>query len=322
MNRKTRVLSFVLAALPLALFGPSLAAQVTVKTLELAQGGITVYRDENFRGKNATFRSDIPDLRRYDLNDRITSLRIAPGESWEVCRDTNYRGRCQVFSGDERDLRRSGWTDKISSLRRVRSGLERYPAPPITKEGIVLYDEPGFRGNSISVGDSVEDLRDRNFSDRAESVRVVSGTWEVCVDEYFRECQTIDRDFANLSNIGLRKRISSVRPVGLGWERDDRRGRWGRRNRGSRAPRLVLFEGADYRGPAITLDNESGDLAGFGGRARSFQVLSGTWLVCDRPNFSGRCQEVSESVPDVQGWGFGGSIRSARPVEIGDRPRF
>jgi hypothetical protein len=132
----------------------------------------------------------------------------------------------------------------------------------------------------------------------------------------------IDRDIANLSSLGLRKRITSVRPAGLGWERDDRRGRWGRRDRGSRAPRLVLFEGADYRGPSVTLDNESGDLAGFGGRARSFQVVSGRWLVCDRPNFSGRCQEVSESVPDVQRWGFGGSIRSARPTETGDRPRF
>jgi beta/gamma crystallin len=279
-------------------------------------GGITVYRDENFRGRSATFQSDVPNLRRYDLNDRITSLRIAPGESWEACEDTDYRGPCQIFSRDERDLRRLGWTDRISSLRRVRGGPGRFPVPPITKGGIVLYDEPGFRGNTISIGDPVEDLRDRNFNDRAESVRVVSGTWEVCVDQDFRNCQTLDRDFADLSSLGLRKRISSIRPVGSGWGREDRSGRpGGRRYRGSRSARLLLFEGADYRGPSVTLDSESADLSGFGGRARSLQVVSGTWLVCDRPNFSGRCQEVSESVPDVQRWGFGGSIRSARPVD-------
>lgn len=310
--KRTWVRGIDKGSLSLLLF--AVALPVLAQDDRYGSGGITVYRDENFRGRSATFRADVPDLRRYDLNDRITSLRIAPGESWEVCRDTNYRGQCQIFSGDDRDLRRSGWTDRISSLRRVRGGPGVFNPPPITKEGIVLYDEPGFRGNTISIGDSVGDLRDRNFNDRAESVRVVSGTWEVCVDQYFRECQTLDRDFADLSSIGLRKRISSLRPVGRGW-RDDRRGRRGRGYRDYRSARLTIFEGVDYRGESVTLESASGDLSGFGGRARSLQVLSGTWLVCDRPNFTGRCQEVSQSVPDVQRWGFGGSIRSARPVD-------
>ena len=84
--------------------------------------GITVFADRNFRGKSATFQEDVPDLARYDLNDRISSLRVAPGEQWEVCEHSNYQGRCAVFSGDEPRLTDSSWGDVISSLRRVGGG--------------------------------------------------------------------------------------------------------------------------------------------------------------------------------------------------------
>jgi hypothetical protein len=272
--------------------------------------GITVFRDENFRGQNATFRQDVPDLRQYGLNDRITSLTVAPGEYWEACESTNYQGRCQIFSGEERNLGRVGWTDKISSLRRVRGGRggEGFP-PPFGKFGIVLYDEPLFRGRSIIVKEPIENLRSQNFHDRAESVRVVAGTWELCAEPRFRRCQTVSRDIAHLSTVGLNKRLSSARPAG-----------WGSTGGNYPPPdpgnaRLVLFEGEGYRGPSLTLDAASGDLAGFGGRARSLQVLSGTWLVCDGPRFSGRCQQVSESVPELDRWGLAGRVMSARPVD-------
>jgi len=271
--------------------------------------GITVFRDENFRGQNATFRQDVPDLRQYGLNDRITSLTVAPGEYWEAGESTNYQGRCQVFSGEERNLGRVGWTDKISSLRRVRGGGGGGLPSPFGKVGIVVYDEPFFRGRSITVKEPIENLRSQNFHDRAESVRVLSGTWELCSEPRFRRCQTVSRDVAHLSSVGLNKKLSSARPSG-----------WG--SAGGNYPpaypgnaRIVLFEGEGYRGPSLTLDGASGDLAGFGGRARSLQVLSGTWLVCDGPQFSGRCQQVSESVPELDRWGLAGRVMSARPVD-------
>ena len=100
---------------------------------ERAMGGvgITVYEDSNFRGRNATFRNDVPDLRQVGLNDRIESLEVAPGELWEVCVDAFYRGRCQVFSEYEPDLRRRGWAREISSMRRVRGGGGGGYPPPI-----------------------------------------------------------------------------------------------------------------------------------------------------------------------------------------------
>ena len=290
-------------------FGDSLAAQ-RYRERQIGGIGITIFRDENFRGENATFRQDVPDLRAYRFNDRVTSLRVAPGEYWEACELPNYRGRCQVFSGEERDLRRVGWTDRISSLRRVRGGGGGGGGgfrPPIEKYGIVLYDEPFFRGRSVTIKDPTENLRFQSFHDRAESVRVVGGAWELCAEPRFRRCQTVDRDVAHLSSLGLNKKLSSARPVGPG-------------GGGIYPPpypseaRIVFFEGEGYRGPSVTLDSASGDLAGFGGRARSVQVLSGSWLLCDRPRFSGRCQQVNSSVPDLDRWGLGARVMSARPV--------
>ena len=86
---------------------------------QVGEVGITVYNDVNFRGATGTFRNNVPDLRDFRLNDSISSLRVAPGESWEVCENVNYGGRCVVVSGSERDLRTRGWNDIISSMRRV-----------------------------------------------------------------------------------------------------------------------------------------------------------------------------------------------------------
>jgi hypothetical protein len=268
--------------------------------------GITVFRHENFRGESATFRNDVADLSRYRFNDRITSLRVAPGEYWEACELPNYRGRCQVFSGEERNLRSVGWTDRISSLRRVQGGAGG-SRPPYGKFGIVLYDDPLFRGRSVTIKEPIENLRSVTFHDRAESVQVVGGTWELCAEPRFRRCQTVDRDVAHLSSIGLNKKLSSVRPAPGGdpggWPNPEP------------YARMVLFEGDGYRGRSLALDQASANLGAFGNRTRSLQVISGTWLVCDRAGFQGRCQQVSSSVPDLDRWGLAGRVMSARPVD-------
>src|SRR5262245_16110979 len=77
--------------------------------------GLTVYVDPDFEGESATFREDVSNLQFVGLNDKVSSLRVARGEVWEVCENANFEGRCQVFSGDEPDLRRNKWSDIISS---------------------------------------------------------------------------------------------------------------------------------------------------------------------------------------------------------------
>ena len=84
------------------------------------RGGVMVFTDRDFRGESVSFREDAPDLVPYGLNDKISSVRIPPGESWEVCQDINFVNRCQIITRSIADLRSIGWDDRISSMRRVQ----------------------------------------------------------------------------------------------------------------------------------------------------------------------------------------------------------
>jgi hypothetical protein len=173
--------------------------------------GITVFEDTNFRGESATFREDVPDLRRFSLNDRITSLRVAPGELWEACIDIDYGGRCQVFSGTEPDLhRRRGWNDEISSLRRVRGGGRGGVRPPAGGPQIELYDRVGYRGRSRSLTGPEASLG--AFGRTVASVRISYGRWEVCEGtRWSGRCVTVNDSIPDVGRLGL-SGVSSVRP--------------------------------------------------------------------------------------------------------------
>jgi len=173
--------------------------------------GVTVFEDPDYRGRSATFRDNVPDLRKYNLNDRISSLRIAPGELWEACIDIDYGGRCVVFSGTEPNLReRGGWNDEISSLGRVRGGGRSGIVPPIGGPQIVLYDRESFRGNSRAVTGPQSSLG--SFGTRVQSVRILSGRWELCEGTRWSDrCVTINESVPDINRFGLRH-VSSVRP--------------------------------------------------------------------------------------------------------------
>jgi hypothetical protein len=187
-------------------------------------------------------------------------------------------------------------------------GTGRRPAD--FKDGIVLYDDPFFRGNSLPVRVPIDDLRSQNFHDRAESVRVVSGRWgAVCraalpplPDRGARRRPSLEprleqeAELGPASRFGIRSRHESAAAV-------------------SRARSAGALRGGWLPRPLRDIDSASGDLAGFGGGARSVQVLSGTWLLCDRRMFLGRCQQVSSSIPDLDQSGLGGRIMSARPID-------
>ena len=194
---------------------------------------ITVFEDVNFKGGNATFVRDVPSLASRDLDDRISSLRVGPGEFWEVCDDENYRGRCQVVSNTEDDLRRSGWNDRISSMRRVSGSSGSGGSGGGTGGGVgggggTGGSGGGFGGGGGAVG-RLELFDDRNFggkssalttdsprlgsmSGKADSLRL-SGRWEICDREDFRgSCRIVTDAVPDLSRIGWKNRIRSARP--------------------------------------------------------------------------------------------------------------
>ena len=89
---------------------------------------------------------------------------------------------------------------------------------------IVLFQEDNFRGNQLALDGPAARLGEQHFDDRASSVKVLSGAWQLCQEDNFGgRCVTVDRDMAKLDSIRMDDRISSVRPADAG--RDDRRRR-------------------------------------------------------------------------------------------------
>jgi len=80
---------------------------------------------------------------------------------------------------------------------------------------ITFYEKDHFRGHTFATAHTVSNFKSAGFNDRASSVVVEQGRWEVCDDAQFRgRCVVLRRgSYDSLGNMGLENRISSVRPV-------------------------------------------------------------------------------------------------------------
>ena len=78
---------------------------------------------------------------------------------------------------------------------------------------ITFYEREGFRGQAITTEATIWNLNRVGFNDRASSVVVENGRWEVCEDVGFRGNCALLRpgNYDSLRGLGLNKAISSVR---------------------------------------------------------------------------------------------------------------
>jgi hypothetical protein len=155
--------------------------------------------------------------------------------------------------------------------------------------GVILYADPNFRGVSRAVRGDIADLRPVGLNDQITSIEIPEGeTWEICQDiNYGNACETLSGSVADLRSIGWDDRISSLRRVDV-----------------------IFYDRPGFRGAAY-------DQASIANRvARSVEVLSGTWQLCDR---AGRCSTVNRSVSDLSQLGLNGPIVSVRPVNNSQR---
>jgi len=80
---------------------------------------------------------------------------------------------------------------------------------------ITFYEGEGFRGRTFAANGEVKNFQQTGFNDRASSVVVDRGSWEVCEDARFvGRCVVLRRgSYDSLRGLGLENRISSVRRV-------------------------------------------------------------------------------------------------------------
>ena len=87
---------------------------------------------------------------------------------------------------------------------------------------VTFYEGEDFHGRAFTTNRQQEDFRRFGFNDRASSVVVDNGRWEVCEDaDYEGKCVVLrEGSYDSLKRMGLNNRISSVRRVGRGGRED------------------------------------------------------------------------------------------------------
>jgi annotation not available len=181
-------------------------------------------------------------------------------------------------------------------------------AMPALGANITFYEDDNYRGRSVAANQSVSNFADINFNDRASSVRVTSGTWQLCSDAHFRgRCITVSPgEYPTLRSMDLNDRVSSARE--LDWL-------GGGGAAGGAGGRIQMFDRHGFDGSVFVVDGAITNFndVGFNDRAQSMIVNDGTWEACEHTDFRGSCQTFGPGRYANLG-GLAGQISSIRAV--------
>ena len=170
---------------------------------------------------------------------------------------------------------------------------------------IILYEQPGFQGRRMTLHGNTPDLDRTSFNDRAESIVVRDGVWEVCTDARFSgRCVRLQPgEYPSLEG-GLNSRISSAREVAQYTPPPPVAAPGPGPGYGGPA-RAILYEGEGFRGRSFELQRDvvrNLDRTNFNDRAASLRVVSGYWIFCSDANFEGDCRTFGPGeYPDLPG---------------------
>lgn len=292
-----------------------IAGLVLVAASQAAQAAeMTLYEHVNFGGGQLTLRGWTPNIGSTGFNDRTSSIVVVSGR-WEVCTDSDFKGGCTTLGPGEYPVL-TGMNDQISSAREVgTNGDRRGSYLDYGRGSIELYVEPGFAGRSLQL-DADTPALDRNFNDRAASVVVTNGTWELCTDANFRgDCRIYGPGRYPDLGYGMAKQLSSARLV-RGAATAPAVISQGVPDAVTTGARAVLYDERGLRGRSLALAGPVADLdrSAFNDSAMSLYVESGTWVVCRDAYFRGGCRSFEPGRYDeLAAYGFDHVISSIRP---------
>ena len=171
---------------------------------------------------------------------------------------------------------------------------------------VTLYKDQKFSGATLSLRDATPNLAQQGFQNQASSAVVTGTRWEFCSSPEGRgDCVILNPGRYERLDQKIYHRMESARPVGDAWpskekqrtalaQKDERRD--GRRDsrehrRGDRGA-IDLYPGADFNGRPLRLEGDTETLDGsrLQERVSSIVVHDGTWQLCSRPAYEGRCR--------------------------------
>ena len=180
-------------------------------------GELTLYGRADFAGRELTLREAASNLRAQGFNDRAASMVVRSGR-WELCTEAAFRGDCAVFArGEYRKLDR--FAGVVSSAREVGTALVAgsWHADGPARGMIELFAAPALQGNSTRLGRDMSDFVQIGFNNRAASVQVEAGTWQLCSDSnYLGECRVFGPGRYDDLGPQLTRKLSSARLMPAG----------------------------------------------------------------------------------------------------------
>ncbi|HEX6138789.1 MAG TPA: beta/gamma crystallin-related protein [Casimicrobiaceae bacterium] len=194
---------------------------------------------------------------------------------------------------------RRGWTIAATALLLVTGAAA---------QDATFYEYRDFGGRSFTVSGLVPDLANTGYNDRASSIVIRAGAWQMCTDAGFRgRCITLEPgEYRDLATLGFSSNISSARPVGSPPTAPAPP---------PAGPHVVLFEDYQLSGAQFAVDRtlDNLDRTGFNDRARSAVVNAGRWEVCRDAYFGGGCMTLEPGRYDDLGE-LSGRVSSLRLV--------
>ncbi len=204
-------------------------------------------------------------------------------------------------------------------MKRTLAALAALAALPAIADQVVLYEGPQLRGRQVTLSRSTPNLGYLGFENRAASLYVISGVWEICTEPYYRgQCRTFppgEQPFLG----GQANRVSSARLVNDGLGEGGPSGSWG----GGGEAEVAVYDRQGFSGLLRTLRGPTPnfDPLGFNDAIASIAVRRGTWQFCTDAFYRGECvtfgpgrygqlpgrdDKFSSARPVSGGWGGGG----------------
>ena len=264
-----------------------------------------LYGDDGYEGNRFEIRDSIADLGRAGVGDQASSVCVPNGWRVVLFEHSNYRGDSFTLDGytSVNDLKRDrpngrDWGDRISSVRVERSGRPgrgggRNPVTPAPRPGRgvgsgnycefpTFYEHSDFRGRTLVVDNSISDLYGRGFGNRISSVCIPSGwTLSLYSEPDYRGARLMLRGDQSLAD--------------LSYDSPDRQN-WGDQVNSIRVEPSRRFNPL----PGIRLP----------GNPRNDARRCVVPMLYSNDSFRGQTFEVTQSVPDLHGRGFGDEASS------------
>ena len=181
-----------------------------------AQAQVALYENDNFSGRVYRSNTSVQDLGNVGFNDRASSVVVRNGR-WQACSDADFRGQCVTLEpGEYPSLRSIGLNDKLSSVRALGQDQIGWGGGGWSSARITIFENDGFNGQSVPASGNLADLANFGFNDKASSVRIRDGQWQLCADANYRgNCVTLGPgEYRSLRSVGMNDRVSSVRDLG------------------------------------------------------------------------------------------------------------